>query len=471
MTAPDASETAYQAAFQAKLNKQLVAQQNLLRDKLTEAREALKAAVAANSPDVKRAGTSSGCIPDASAVLRNLSCGVGWFEQAVAQQPRVRPIVHVQVGSALGYSLANFLALWVDPSLTPQKWHKKLKQYGNRNTGRLVRSIRSNSCPCGKCDRRQVRTHTRKGGKAHVLELHAGKRALMRSVLNVAGYTKNVRVHPLAASNFSGALWPEGEARNVAEMAELRFDNGTKKCEGESCDEREKASAEQVRSITIDDFLARERIGIVFSVTIDVDGFDPLILEGMRRSLEYKAVAVVDFGISRGGFWTTHEKGKRFGDRRELGAVVEKMAGFGYTCFWRNQRDLLPISGECWRKGYERIRKQSRIVCAHEKNVVDIMMKHSANEYRKRTGHLPGELAAKVAGDDTADALLTANQAPPPTCVPHNSYDGTEPDCEPWCKPMHCGHWCKCKKCSVCVVAAARAAAAAAANQSMAVSG
>ena len=123
---------------------------------------------------------------------------------------------------------------------------------------------------------------------------------------------------------------------------------------------------------------------------------------------------------------------------------------------------MLPISGDCWRPGYERIRRPSRIVCAHEKNVVEVMMKHSANEYRKRTGHMPGELAAKIAKDDSADQLLQGNQAPPPTCVPYNKYDGTEPDCEPWCKMQHCGHWCKCQKCVKC----AAAVAAAAANQS-----
>ena len=135
----DSAEQAYQAAFNAKMNKQLREQQVLLRDKLNEAREALKAAVAANSPDVKRAGTTSGCIPDTSTVLRNLTCQTAWFDQAVAQLPRARPVLHIQVGAGMGYGLANFLALWSDPSLTPQKWHKKLKQYGNRNTGRLVR--------------------------------------------------------------------------------------------------------------------------------------------------------------------------------------------------------------------------------------------------------------------------------------------------------------------------------------------
>ena len=466
----DSAEQAYQAAFNAKMNKQLREQQVLLRDKLNEAREALKAAVAANSPDVKRAGTTSGCIPDTSTVLRNLTCQTAWFDQAVAQLPRARPVLHIQVGAGMGYGLANFLALWSDPSLTPQKWHKKLKQYGNRNTGRLVRQVRQNACPCGMCDRKQVRTHTRKGAKAHVLELHSGKRAMIRSMLKVAGYAKNVHVHPLAASNYSGALWADGAAKNVAEDAELRFENGTKKCEGESCDEREKASAEHVQATTIDDFLAKERIGIVFSIGINIDGFDPLILEGMRRSLEYKAVAVVEFGVSRGGYWTTHEKSKRYNDRRELGDVISRMAGFGYTCFWRSSSDLLPISGDCWRKGYERIRKASRLVCAHEPKVVEMMMKHSANQYRKRTGHLPGELPAKVAKDDEAEALIQANQAAAPTCVPFNAYDSTEPDCESWCKMMHCGHWCKCKKCATCAAAAVREAAKAAAlaaNQSM----
>jgi len=187
-------------------------------------------------------------------------------------------------------------------------------------------------------------------------------------------------------------------------------------------------------------------------------------LNNSSRTLEYKAVALVEFGVSRGGYWTTHEKHKRYADRRELGEVITRLSGFGYTCFWRSARDLLPVSGDCWRKGYERIRKTSRLVCAHEPKVVEVMMKHSANEYRKRTGHLPGELASKVAKDDEADALLASQAAPPPTCVPFNAYDSTEPDCESWCKMMHCGHWCKCKKCAICAAAALRAAARAAAE-------
>jgi len=463
--APDSTESAYQMAFTQKINKQLREQQIQLREKLTEAREALKAAVSANSPEVKRAGTTSPCIPDASTVLRNLSCPTGWLEQAIAQLPRARPVLHVQVGTGWGYSMANFLALWNDPSLSPQKWQKKLKQYGNRNTGKLVRSVRTTSCgSCGECHHKQVRTHTRKGGRVHVLEPHSGKRAMMRSILKVAGYTKQVRVHPSAASNFSGQLWPEAESRNAAEAEELKFPNGTKKCEGEACEEREKAGLEAVRATTLDDFFARERIGIIFSVNIRADGFDPLILEGMKRTLEYKAVAMVEFGVSRGGYWTTHEKHKRYAERRELSDVISRMAGFGYTCFWRSARDLLPVSGECWRKGYDRIRRASRIVCAHEPKAVEIMMKHAATEYRKRAGHLPGELAGKVAQDDEADQLLVAQVAPPPMCMPFNSYDSTEPTCEPWCKMMHCGHWCKCKKCGICAAAAARARLARLAN-------
>jgi hypothetical protein len=474
VAAEDTTEAAYQAAFTAKLNKQLREQQVLLRDKLNEAREALKAAVAANSPDVKRAGATSSCIPDASTVLKNLSCTTGWLDQAVAQQPRAKPIVHVQVGLGMGYGLANFLALWADPSLTPQKWHKKLMQYGNRNTGRLVRRVRAGSCgDCGQCRAKQVRTHTRKGAKAHVLEADNGRRAMARSLLKVAGFEKSVTVHPFAGTNYSGKLWPEMIARNVADGGELRFENGTKSCDGENCDERYKATEEKVGTTTVDDFLAKERLGLVFSVAINVPGFDPLILEGMKKSLESKAVALVEFGVSRGGYWTTHEKHKRYSDRRQLGDVITRMAGYGYTCFWRSARDVVPVSGDCWRTGYDRIRKSSRIACTHEPKLVEIMMKHSANEYRKRTGHLPGELAAKVAKDGSADALLAANEAPPPTCVPFNAYDSTEPDCEGWCKMMHCGHWCKCKKCAICAAAALRAAARAAAqaaNRSSAIS-
>ena len=86
---------------------------------------------------------------------------------------------------------------------------------------------------------------------------------------------------------------------------------------------------------------------------------------------------------------------------------------------------------------------------------------------------MPAHIAAKVAKDGSADALLAANEAPPPTCVPFNAYDSTEPDCEGWCKMMHCGHWCKCKKCAICAAAALRAAARAAAqaaNRSSAIS-
>merc|ERR1719502_112807 len=292
---------------------------------------------------------------------------------------------------------------------------------------------------------------------------------MARTLLKVAGYQKQVRVHPFGASNYSGELWPEAEVRNAAEQAELRFENGTKRCEGEACDEREKAGAEVVRATTLDDFFARERIGIIFSIDVHVDGFDPLILEGMRRTLEYKAVALVEFGVSRGGYWTTHEKHKRFADRRELSDVITRLAGFGYTCFWRSGRDVLPISGECWRKSYDRIRKASRMVCAHEPKTVEILMKHAANEYKKRAGHLPGELPEKIAKDDSAEQLLAAQAAPPPMCVPFNAYDSTEPGCESWCKMMHCGHWCKCKKCVICSTAALQAAAQAramAANRS-----
>ena len=113
-----------------------------------------------------------------------------------------------------------------------------------------------------------------------------------------------------------------------------------------------------VPGTTLDAFFAERRIRRVALLAIDVNGWDPLVLEGARRTLLACRVDVLSFEYHYMGFW-----GRRAADGRSLGSTLGTLAAQGYTCFWDgNDGRLAQASGSCWQDAFE-FRKWSNLVC------------------------------------------------------------------------------------------------------------
>ena len=86
-------------------------------------------------------------------------------------------------------------------------------------------------------------------------------------------------------------------------------------------------------------------------MSIDTEGFDALVLEGMRALLAARMCTSLS---------STHHP-----ESRALKTILSWLTELGYECFWTGSDGCLaPASGLCWRDEFE-IRSWSNLVCAH----------------------------------------------------------------------------------------------------------
>ena len=117
----------------------------------------------------------------------------------------------------------------------------------------------------------------------------------------------------------------------------------------------------EVQAISVDDFVERHVPGRhVYHVSIDVEGFDSLVVEGMRSILRDKRADVFEFEYKRKGYWNHPDPG----ELRSLAALVGWVGELGYECFWEAGAQLVPISGNCWRGAFGNV-GWSNVLCTH----------------------------------------------------------------------------------------------------------
>jgi len=277
--------------------------------------------------------SESGCTPDATILWTNRQSGcpqVPW-QMVAASDPdvisRYRNPVLVNVGANKGYAAAEFLAIWSQRSVNPKLWHERILEYAHeRNFGFLKYQ------PCGVCNACRLRTparHQRSGGSVRMLELLESNRELLRHLINSTGIGDIAKVHDLAASNVTHSVHAP---RGYAGMEFLAVQEGTNK------------KQPNLEAVALDDLFAREGLGEAYLVSIDTEGSDALVLEGMQRLLRQGAVGFLEFEVGANkGYWREDHP-----ERRHLGTTISRLLAFGYFCFFEAGHQLAPISGQCW---------------------------------------------------------------------------------------------------------------------------
>ena len=56
--------------------------------------------------------------------------------------------------------------------------------------------------------------------------------------------------------------------------------------------------------VALDDFFAAHDLEKIYYVSIDTEGFDPLVLEGMRGAISRRQVSIIEFEVNTLGFWS-----------------------------------------------------------------------------------------------------------------------------------------------------------------------
>ena len=320
------------------------------------------------------------CVADAAFVaVRNATgCPSSSWQAVVADAvPRAAPVTMVNVGANKGYALVEFLGLWTQHGVSAKTWSRAIKWYANKTHSKW---LASNACGfCGDCRQASPAKHSRSSGVAHALELAANNRALLREVAVETGLAAAIRVHNYAASNMTTSMlhvpiFAGGETRSLQTADD-------KICQKGGCTER-------VDVTTIDDFFRAQSIASVYHLTIDTEGYDALVLEGAAESLRARRVALLEFEVSKGGYWTTRKRPSlaHYRERRTLRATTRKLDAAGYACFWQTEAGLVPLSGPCWRPEFDMFRTWSNVVCAHEAPVVAVLVRLAKESLQRRRG-------------------------------------------------------------------------------------
>ena len=95
-------------------------------------------------------------------------------------------------------------------------------------------------------------------------------------------------------------------------------------------------------------------IKLIDILLIDVEGFDPLVIQGTRHLLKYRAIRVVRFEYNCVGPWRNVE----------LKIIIQEFDSFDYDCFFEGQERLWYISGKCWHDSWE-FKQWSNVMCVN----------------------------------------------------------------------------------------------------------
>ena len=314
------------------------------------------------------------CLPLARAIViaSNSNCPSSlWLDRLtpLLASPS-KPFVFVNVGSNKGYAVASVVARFGGSSalaaVSNAAWYQAIREYFALNgvkdeaaLGRLGWGGSGNTM-CGMCcacrDSAPVRA-VASSVVVHAIELSSPNVAWLSwafARFQIPAYL----VHA-GANNESGYTFAPDRHATPTQMGG----------ETDTLQTRQLRGLRRVRSIALDDYFAEEALRGVDFVSVDTEGFDAAVIDGLMGYLRKRRVRVLEFEYHGIGLW------KR---ERALKDTIAQLHGIGYTCFWQgNFGCLAPLSPPCWNDRFER-KVWSNVVCAAEPPLVSELMSITA---------------------------------------------------------------------------------------------
>eukprot|EP00965_Chrysotila_dentata_P262660 6214636-Pleurochrysis_carterae.AAC.1 len=305
------------------------------------------------------------CAADALAILPTLGgCpSSDWAEVIANALPRAQPVTLVNVGANKGYKAAEFLRLWSQFNVSALSWRNSVRGFARERKFKFLLAFACGNC--NDCRAQPPARHGRTGAHLHLLELLQTTRDLLHTLVSEMGLQSAVEVHNMAASDKTGTMrikkFFAGDERATAV------------CRSKCTDE--------VNVTTLDDFFRIHDLRDVYQVTIDTEGHDAQVLEGMGGILSQREVYLLEFEVQ-----------PKVG--LDLRRVLTRLASFGYECFWQYPKDLVPASRDCWRDEYQHSLRWSNMVCAHAAEALKVLYDLSHAGYERRQTEPPMQVAA-----------------------------------------------------------------------------
>ncbi|WIA23878.1 hypothetical protein OEZ85_013528 [Tetradesmus obliquus] len=169
-----------------------------------------------------------------------------------------------------------------------------------------------------------------------------------------------LRLHKAAMSNYTGTVQMPSNCGELCQI-QAKSDSAT-------------ATTTTVPLTTVDAMLDSLQLQRLFLLKIDTEGFDPLVLQGARRSLAEHKVDLVLFEYNSGGVWGLNGL--------TLKGVTAELESFGYICYFEGSL-LTRITG-CWSDELE-VKSWSNVICvAGSRPVQAVLRAYSIAPFKGR---------------------------------------------------------------------------------------
>lgn len=264
-------------------------------------------------------------------------------------------LVYVNAGANKGFGVAEFLQRYHDDggrAPSNREWHQAIKQI--KPSGMFGCGM------CSACKDVKPAATLRHNVSVRVVafELLKPNHWLLTRLFErymVPGVALNT-----AVSNYTGIAYAPTGVRTGQEWSTAELDGGVKRSKGWTA----------VSTTTIDAYAKGEGLERIHWLSIDAEGWDPLILEGTRRLFAEKRVDLVEFEYHHKGLW---DATRPVGERRDLKAALSALATHGYQCFWQGDKGALArASGGAWCDSFE-FRAHSNLVCSCRTELVEAL--------------------------------------------------------------------------------------------------
>jgi len=216
--------------------------------------------------------------------------------------------------------------------------------------------------PCGVCGACSAqpprRSESPHGVRLYAIDLLGSNAKLVRHLLAVHGMNGTV-IHA-AAGNQTGTAWTatfKGRTGNEGASAKLQEQRG---------------NTVPIPMVTVDSFSAARELQEIDLLSIDVEGWDALVIEGAETLLRERRIHMLEFEYSNQGKWSVClgcNPGTLL-QRRSLRSTLRLLWRYGFTCLWQGDHGLLaPANGPAWCGAFD-FRLRSNLICTHLEHVL-----------------------------------------------------------------------------------------------------
>ena len=221
-----------------------------------------------------------------------------WLSLVADRLPEGTQPTLLNVGANKGYRVPEWLALFTRRAVSNGAWHTGIRRFATEKGSGTLAWL---SCGggCSECKKKRPPPHRRNfSAHVHALELVPRNAELIQKVSEYAGVADAVSVLAAGVSNVTGQL------TMPVTVETQRYGHEVAQLSGPTSAKRRRKT-ETVNVTTVDAFFAsNERArSHIQHMTIDTEGWDPLVLEGSRQTLAERRLPTFSFEFIARGYW------------------------------------------------------------------------------------------------------------------------------------------------------------------------